>query len=223
MPRQSTNPPVERTCEVCGTKFMATAWDVSRGYGRACSRKCGGVIRRGARLTLEERFWRYVDKNGPIPPHRPELGPCWLWTGALNGDTKWRYGVLGKTTCTDGAVLAHRVSYELHVGKIPDGILVCHHCDNPPCCNPTHLFLGGYVENAKDMVEKGRHPFVGNLDIDRKGEANPYSKLTEDIVREIRRRKALGENRREVHKDFAEIKFSTFCSVWDSRSWKHVV
>ncbi len=220
MPRQSTNPPVERTCEVCGAKFMATAWDVSRGSGRTCSRKCGGVIRRGQRLTIEERFWRYVNKDGPIPSSCPERGPCWVWTGARNGHTQWQYGVLGKTSCTDSASLAHRVSWELHVGPIPEGKLVCHRCDNPPCVNPAHLFIGGYIENAEDMMSKGRHPFCG--DGHQHGEKNKHSVLTDDIVREIRRRRDAGQKRRQVA-DELFINWTTLSYVWYNRSWKHVV
>ena len=73
---------------------------------------------------------------------------CWNWTGATaNG-----YGVLN----FGGQVRAHRLAYETFVGPIPDGLLVCHRCDNPRCVNPGHLFVGTNSDNTRDMVSKGR-------------------------------------------------------------------
>lgn len=79
----------------------------------------------------------------------PRTG-CWIWIGAK---TYWGYGTRtnnGKTRRT------HRISYELHIGAIPKGMCVLHSCDNPPCVNPDHLFLGTLKDNSQDMVAKGR-------------------------------------------------------------------
>lgn len=118
-------------------------------------------------LSLVERFWSHVDKSSD----------CWVWTGARNHQGYGRFGIPGRRTAT-----ASRFSYELHAGPIPVGLFVCHHCDNPPCVRPDHLFLGDYVANALDMVGKGRRR--GGA---RGGEAHHMVRLTEDDVQEIRR------------------------------------
>lgn len=82
-----------------------------------------------------------------------EMQPdCWIWTLAKDKDG---YGVAHKGR---GNFRAHRISYETFIGPIPEGFSVCHHCDNPPCCNPAHLFLGTNQDNMDDMVAKGRKP-----------------------------------------------------------------
>lgn len=92
----------------------------------------------------EVRFWAKVDKAGP--------DECWLWTASTNKG----YGQLAIKPSPQ-PVMAHRFSYELANGPIPDGLAVCHTCDNPPCVNPAHLFLGTKGDNNRDMVAKGRH------------------------------------------------------------------
>ena len=101
--------------------------------------------------TLEERFWEKVDKNGPVPSHRPELGPCWIWTASLNKAGYGSFGVPGNT-----GARAHRVAFELSDGPIPDGMEVCHSCDQKPCVRRSHLFLGSHIANMLDMAAKGR-------------------------------------------------------------------
>jgi Mor family transcriptional regulator len=104
-------------------------------------------IRMGSRngpvpVPIQERFWKYVEKTEG----------CWLWKGAVDGVT---YGRIYDATRKE-KVLAHRVSWEIHHGSIPEGKNVLHRCDNPACVNPEHLFLGTHVDNAQDMVSKFR-------------------------------------------------------------------
>jgi hypothetical protein len=113
-------------------------------------------------------FWDRVDQRG--------ADECWPWQAGL---TASGYGSLNKRTW--GESVAHRLAWRLaNESAIPDGMFICHHCDNPPCCNPAHLFLGTAQDNMRDRNAKGRAaPKVGRL--------NGRAILTEDQVREIRR------------------------------------
>ena len=122
------------------------------------------------------RFWSKVDKNGPV---HPTLGTrCWLWIACkLRGG----YGQIDVDELKTRA--AHRVSFMLSRGAIPEGLHVLHHCDNPPCVNPGHLYAGTPQQNADD---KGRR----NRSARFPGEANQAAKLTAESVRSIRARAA---------------------------------
>ena len=93
--------------------------------------------------TIEERFWPKV-----------EMGKkCWEWVGGKDGDG---YGVLRVGSAECNFIKAHRVSFLIHYGEIPHGLVVCHTCDNPSCVNPKHLFIGSRKDNTRDMLKKGR-------------------------------------------------------------------
>ena len=100
--------------------------------------------------TLEQKIIDYSDRSG---------GPdaCWMWTGALAGRG---YGKL-RDVGVRRLLYAHRVSWEVTNGPVPDGFCVLHQCDNPACVNPSHLWVGTKKDNTQDMVRKGRGVFNG--------------------------------------------------------------
>lgn len=112
---------------------------------------------------------------------------------------------------------AHRFSYELHNGPIPEGMFVCHSCDNPPCVNPAHLWIGTHLDNMRDCAEKDRTGSYEHY----KGEAHGWHKLTNDDIREIRKLRASGVKEREVAKRFGVCR-NTIGNIISGRSWSHV-
>lgn len=150
---------------------------------------------------VERRFRRKIDMT---PGYGPE-GKCWEWTGAR---CSFGYGSFRVGDKIDGA---HRVAYELDVGPIPKGLWVCHTCDNPPCVNPKHLFLGTRADNHGDMCAKNRQTKP-------KGETNAAHKLTDDEVRFIRKT-ALGPT---ALAEMFGVHRSTIHNVRSRQTWSHL-
>lgn len=151
-------------------------------------------------ITPIDRFWNYVT-----------LGPftdCWEWTGALRNG----YGVLnvgGKV------VYAHRFSYELHYGPLPDGLCVLHNCpggDNARCCNPYHLYAGTKADNNRDTYAKGR----GNT-----ANHTGMRKLTADDVRHIRQQAAQGMHYPALAAQYG-VTISNISMIVAGKRWKRV-
>jgi DNA-directed RNA polymerase subunit K/omega len=108
-------------------------------------------------------------------------------------------------------------------GEIPDGMFVLHHCDNRMCINPEHLFIGTQMDNMHDMISKGRQGDSRNHN-PKSGESNGSSKLTEQAVREIRKRHIAGDRRNGTHALAREfnVKLGTICFVVQRKTWKGV-
>ncbi len=136
---------MDKACGIdsCGGKIEAKGLCHTH-YERL--RKNGTTALRGrSRRPATERFWRHVDRSGG-----PEA--CWPWTGSVD-----HHGYGGFRVEPGKLVRTHRFAYALKHGPIPEGMHVCHHCDNPPCCNDAHHFLGTVADNIRDMWAKGRH------------------------------------------------------------------
>lgn len=125
------------------------------------------------------RFWSKVDVTGP--------DDCWEWQASLSG------GGYGQYWLDNRQLKAHRVAWTLENGEIPEGLCVCHHCDNPRCVNPSHLFLGTHRDNVIDGINKGRTHI---------GVKNGNSKLDENDVKQIRVFANLGKTQREIGRIF---------------------
>lgn len=104
--------------------------------------------RRGPRqlAPIADRFWPKVDKSGPVPDRRPDLGPCWLWT-AYRDDRG--YGKVSRGGRRGGMESAHRVAYRLVIGEIPEGLELDHLCVVPACVNPAHLEPVPHIVNSR--------------------------------------------------------------------------
>jgi hypothetical protein len=150
-------------------------------------------------VSLAARFWSKVSRG--------DASACWTWTAALQQPDG--YGLVW----VDGKMKrAHRVAFELERGKIPAGKVVCHHCDNPPCCNPAHLFLGTKQRNMSDARLKRRHAH---------GKRHGKAILTPKRVIQVRRRYAEGEPLAILAAEYGMTTGGIHAAIV-GRNWKHL-
>lgn len=179
----------------------------SRGlcHGHYCRQRAGGNIYEPSVLekTIEQRLAEKTDvqDNG-----------CHVWTGMR---TEKGYGLIGYN---GRSWRVHRLVYELAYAPIPRGWIVCHRCDNPPCINPEHLFIGKPKDNTRDMMRKGRAAQGPGFP---SGEEHPNTKLNTEAVRQIRRLVAEGRSQRSVAKSYG-VSQGTVASIAARRTWAHV-
>ncbi len=159
--------------------------------------------------SLAERLWEKVEKA-------PGAG-CWIFTGSLQGG----YGSISAGGHSGRMLRAHRVAWELIVGPVPDGLFVCHRCDEPACCradkNPTksHLFLGTQSDNMVDCAAKGRLSPV-RLSSKNRGEANGRAKLTAALAAEVRASPLTAARAAEAF----GVSVSTIHAIRQGRIWR---
>lgn len=142
--------------------------------------------------NLNGRFYNFV-----IIPDDPDA--CWGWGGAK---TELGYGRIQKGSPYHFVMKAHRASWEIHNGPIPDGLDVCHRCDNPECTNPRHLFLGTHADNMADASRKGIWEGKGRGISRNAGATNGRAKLSDDQVQAILRLISAGNRQRDVAAQF---------------------
>ena len=155
---------------------------------------------------------RFEDKYIP----EPNSG-CWLWNTTVNNAG---YGIVKNN---NKVMVAHRASYELYCEPIPDGMIICHKCDNRSCVNPDHLFVGSYKDNTHDMISKGRR-YTGDRSVimrgntNSQGSKNASAKLTEKQVIAIYRDTRTAK---EIAADYS-INANGVYRIKNGTRWKHI-
>jgi hypothetical protein len=206
---------INAECITCKKSFIVKSFNRKRKF---CSPKC-------IRYTSDKKFlssikgkgfWNNASSEEKLIRMREMFNSrvikkegCWGWSRYIDSN--------GYTIVNAGhgnPILGHRVSWMIHNGPIPDGMFICHHCDNPTCTNPNHLFLGTPKDNMVDCIKKNRK----NVS---RGEAHYGCKLSDDKVLEIKRLVNLGYSQSKLANMFG-VRPSTIQNIVDGRTWKHV-
>jgi hypothetical protein len=147
-------------------------------------------------MTLGERFWKRVDRTGD----------CWEWQGQLSEKGYGQLQVQGKQK------RAHRVSWELSNGPIPDGMVIMHRCDNPKCVRPEHLSVGTVADNNRDMQRKGRARFALLP-----GQRNGAAKLSDEQARQVSANR--GQATAQELVNMFGVSAATVYAIWRGSRW----
>lgn len=184
---------ITKRCSHCGATFPKSVGDSLPKFRarKFCSVRCANMAR-----------------NTPFHERVREVDGCLEWQGQRNRKGYGALSVAGKMW------LAHRFAWTKANGTIPDGMCVLHICDNPPCCNPDHLFVGTQAENLEDMRGKGRQNPP-------RGSSHPRSKLSRSDVLKLRSAREKGARWEELAKEFGVSKAAArFAGL--GITWKHV-
>lgn len=185
-----------------------------------CACGCGNPVNVNTGRSKQPKYLPYHYQKSIIVPLKQRLwsrvlilgtDECWEWQGFKD---KHGYGTISSGGKYGPHVLVHRVAFELHCGPIPNELGVLHKCDNPPCCNPNHLFLGTDADNVADKMAKDRQP---------RGEKIANSKLTEVQVKEILRRYRQGENSPLKLSVEYGVSASAIQAIVYRKTWKHIL
>lgn len=193
-----------KPCRRCGVPFWVKPYEDEGGTRKHVKIYCGRVCMQAVRPFTPEKaeaaFWAKVEKTDR----------CWLWKGAKRWDGYGRLNVRKK------AFTAHRYSYELVHGPVPEGFGVLHSCDTPACVNPAHLSVGTHTENMRDAVAKGRKA---------RGESTGRNKLTEAQVWEIRTTFVPGAHKYVSAGRLARkygVAVNTILNAAEGKTWKYL-
>lgn len=150
------------------------------------------------------RFWSKVDRKVP--------NECWPWTGSFKENGYPQLGVGSLTNGTRTMRMAHRLSWLIHFGEVPKRKYILHHCDNPKCVNPNHLYLGGNSENMRDAAQRNRIAH---------GVRHAYAKLNPTKVRRIRKLFKSGKNCNQIASTIG-VAYATIQQVIEGQTWRRV-
>lgn len=179
----------DQRCVVCNSLIVLKKYK-KRKY---CSSECFHKRPRVITSDPIKIFWKNIVKSGG----------CWEYQKCIST------GGYGRLCIKRKFISAHRFSYELHHGSIPEGMFVCHTCDNPPCVNPSHLWLGTNEDNQKDMIDKNRN---------KKGSEHWKSKLTKEQVLNIKKELIEGKTGYQLAKKYG-VHHQTIYSIKSKQNW----